>query len=861
MRRAEGFLGAWIGWSQRHAWAVVIGAVLSASGAFHFTIGNLGINTDTADMISDRLAWRQAYIAYKRSFPQFTDTILVVVDGRTPDLADLSARRLAARLRAEPELVQWVRQPGAGDFFERHALLYLEEAELEDLSDNLIAVQPFLGALIARPDAAGVFDLLRQALTSDQHIDAAGLDRFAAAVADGVEAVLGGRFHQLSWQALLAGSAEDDASVRRFVIVKPYLDYGNWLPAADVLERIRAAASELGLSAERGVTVRITGGTALSHEELETVSVGARKAGILALVMVTLVLALGLRSIALVFSTVVTLVVGLLYTAAFAAWAIGQLNMISVAFAVLYIGLGVDYAIHFCLRYRELSCSGVERGAALRRGGAQVGGSLWLCAVTTGIGFFAFVPTEFSGVSELGLISGVAMFISLAVTMTLLPALLTVLQRRPLTNAPLLRDRGFIRVWQDLPISRPKVALGVFLGLVVLAAGFLPRLHFDDNPLNLRDPNSESVATYRDLLRDGNGTTWPMISLAPDAISAIALKARLLALREVDDVLDLSAFVPEAQAPKLDLIEELALVLGLDAVTGEARDGSLDRQLDATRRTYAVLAQRYPRLHGLLGELLERASASPDRAIALFAELDAALMGAFPEQIRRLEASLEAGPVTVTGLPGALRERWVSPRGDYRLEINPRGDLGDRDTLAAFVTAVLGVDPGSTGTPVVHLESGRSVVRAFRQALLSALVLVAGILLVVLRRPLEVALILFPLLLGGLMTVEFMAMLGLPFNFANVIALPLLLGIGVDNGVHIVHRLRSAPPNSGNVLQTSTTRAVVVSALTTICSFGNLAVSAHLGMASMGIVLTIGLIATLVASLLVLPAALALAKR
>ena len=861
MNRAERLLGAWIGWSQRYARAVVVGSLLLAGGAGYITTERLGINTDTADMISDRLAWRQVYIAYKRSFPQFYDTMLVVIDGDTPDLADRAAQLLSDRLRTEQDLAQWVRRPDAGDFFEQHALLYLDQDELAKLSESLIAAQPFLGKLAARSDAGAVFELLDEALGSGQELGMAGLDRFAAAVADGVEAVLNGRFHQLSWQALLSGDAITEARTRRFLIVRPYLDYQELLPAGAVLEKIRLLARRLSLDPEHGVRVRITGGIALSQEEFESAIVGSSQAGMLALVMVTLVLTLGLRSTALVFVTVITLMVGLLFTAAFAALAIGHLNVISVAFAVLYIGLGVDYAIHFCMRYRELCTIGVECRLAVQQSGVQVGGSLWLCALTTGVGFFSFVPTDFYGVSELGLISGVGMFVSLAVTITLMPALLTLLAPRvSASDSTTAAVETTAVAWQGLPLRRPRTVLGVFLAFGVLAAGFLPSLYFDDNPLNLRDPASESVSTYRDLLRDGKASAWPMISLAADASAAAALKSQLLALVQVEEVLELGSFIPTSQRPKLAIIEELGLVLGLEGALGEPAAVDLDGQLEATRRSYAAVAQRFPRLHTLLGELLARADASPSKAETLFAALDETLMAGLPEQLRRLANSLGAGTVTDADLPGELRDNWVSPSGEYRLEISARGNLEDRDTLAAFVDAVHSVDPQSTGAPVVYIESGRAVVRAFRQAFASALVLIALILLVVLRRPLDVVLILLPLLFGGLLTVELMAMLGLPFNFANVIALPLLLGVGVDNGVHIVHRLRNGLPDGGNVLRTSTTRAVVVSALTTICSFGNLAVSAHLGMASMGIVLTIGLVATLLASLLVLPAAMALTR-
>ena len=911
---------AWVAVSRRNPLPVLAAATVLATASLLCARGNLGLDTDTADMISADPQWRQTWIEIKEAFPHLVDTVLIVVDGETPDLADRASRFLAAALEAEHTLVEWAIRPDALPFFERNALLYLTPDELDALSSRLAEVQPFLGTLAAEPDLAGFARLLERASAASgperSRIDLApALD----AIADAADAEREGRFFEVSWWSLLAGDAGPEPATRRFIAVKPRLDYRELLPAGPVIERTRALVHELGLTAGNGVRVRVTGSPALEHEELESAARGAGIAGVLALAMVSLVLVAGLGSWRLVLATLGTLLVGLACTAGFATAAIGSLNLISVAFAVLYIGLGVDYAIHLSLRYRELVHRGAAHGEALDTAAGDTGASLVLCAVTTGLAFYAFVPTEFTGVSELGIISGTGMFVSLAATLTVLPALLTLMPlppRRDVPGAaahractvvpPVNREAGsaqavipaqagirtssrtrrpqdaltppsadvrhisaaspgegaspppWVSMWASVPgrFRVPVIAVATVLGLGALAA--VPATRFDDNPLNLRDPAAESVIAYRDLLAARDPSPWTLSVLRSGFADAERLARRLEALESVKEVRWAASFVPEDQPEKLDRIEDLALMLGpdLDLATPAPEPGPDGRRggFERLRRAVGALAAdaAFPRAASRARSALDALAAAgiEDAAIRSF---EHRLTGGLPDRIDHLSGSLDAEEVTIESLPPRLRERWIAGDGRYRLEIHPIENLDQRPALDRFIADVQRIAPAATGTPLVQLKSGESIAGAFVQALGSALVLVAAVLVLVSRPRRDALLVMFPLLLAGALTVAAMVVLGIPFNFANVLALPLLLGIGVDNGIHMVRRARAAA-GPGGVLATSTTRAVLTSALTTICGFGSLAFSPHPGMASMGAVLTIGLAATLACTLVVLPA-------
>ena len=481
-----------------------------------------------------------------------------------------------------------------------------------------------------------------------------------------------------------------------------------------------------------------------------------------------------------------------------------------------------------------------------------------MCALTTGIGFYAFVPTDFVGLSELGLISGTGMFISLFASLTVLPAALSL---SPLVMRGLSGSSGLPIAIAGVPRRFRRAILASFAVLGVAALATAPAMRFDDNPLNLRDASGEAVATYRDLLADSATAPWTLDALAGDAVEAASLARRAERLVEVDGTVSIADFVPSDQARKLAAIEELELLLGLELeLAGPGRELTASER----REAFSVLSRHVEALLDIEPPATPTAAAGRQLSDALSAldptsddrleHFEESAVGALPGQLERLTRALEAAPVTRSDLPPSLVERWVASDGRERIEIRPTENLQDVERRDRFVAAVTAVIDSATGTPLIYRESGRVVSGAFTQAFGSAAVLIAIVLAVVLRRWRDTGLVMLPLMLAALMTVAAMVLLDMSFNFANVIALPLLLGIGVDNGVHLVHRLRRGGLRAGELLGTSTARGVVVSASTTLCSFGNLAFSAHPGTASMGQVLSIGLVLTLACSLVLLPA-------
>ena len=882
----------WVSFVRSAAVAVLVAVFALAFFAMRYTVDNLSMNTDTEDMLSEELVWRKLDQEYEKRFPQYDNNILIVVEAATPDQAGDAAALLYERLLPEQALFEFVYYPNALSVFRESGLLYLDTTQLQDLSDSLAEVQPFLAKLARDPSLRGLFGVLAEALDAREDGEDIDLNPILTHINAAIEALQDNRPFRMSWQELMSGDNPGDAGApgagaekatyREFIVLQPKLDYAGFFPATPAIEKIHRLYEDLDLATSPGAQIRLTGATVLAHEEMLSVMKGTKTAIVLALALVTVIMLVGLGSARLALVTMISLVTGLLFTAAFATLTVGELNLISVAFAVLYIGLGVDFAIHYCLRYREHLIDGADRRRALEQTSVNVGGSLFLCAVSTAIGFFAFIPTDYTGVAELGWISGFGMFISFAVTLTVIPALLSLLPVKPGPERP---ARGCRLI--DL---HPGKILGGASLLALASAVLLSGIRFDHNTLNLHDQDGAALTTFRQLLADNDLTPWTGITIADDAAQADSYRDQFARSELVDKVVSIADFIPGDQDEKLHIIDEMSLLLGDLSVAAQpdtetqspaARLAALhafQEKLQADGTDDPVMARLSGNLSGLLADLDpslsipflrkqdstvrdSRVRGDGEDGAEKLAQLEQSLLASLPGRLEALNASLNADYISLENLPAELKQLWLSADGRQRIEIYPKQDMQDNAALRQFVREIQSITPQATGSPVNNLEASDAVAAAFKQAFLYAFIAITLMLYVLLTRKRDVFLVLIPLLMAAALTGGISVLAGLPLNFANVIALPLLLGIGVDSGIHIIHRFRTDLPDGKSILATSSARAVVVSSLTTMGGVGNLALSPHAGTASMGMLLTLGIGVTLACMLIVLPALLTVVTR
>lgn len=842
-------VAAVVGWSARRAPILVLAVFALTLLAGMYAARTLTMDTNTADMISPDLPWQRQSARFDELFPQSTDNLVVVLDGRTPDQAEDAARQLYEALKGRTDLFRNVQRADGGPFFERYGLMFLSTDQLQKVADSVASGQAFIGSLSADPSLRGLFDTLSLALdgVASKATTTDRLQRPLAAIDATLTSALQGKPQPLSWQALLLDRPVEPRDLRRLILTQPIRNFGALETAAPASKFIRDQAKALGLTAENGVTVRLTGSVALDDEELATVTEGLGVALALSTALVLALLMAALRSPKLIVASFATLLVGLVLTFAFAAVAVGSLNPISVAFAVMFIGLSIDFGIQFGVRFGQERFLDGNNESVLPRTGRAMARPLTLAAVAIAVGFASFMPTDYRGVSELGLIATAGMAITLVLNLTLLPALLAVLKPggRP-------RDMGY--AWAaslDRFLLRRRRWVLTGFGLVAAAGlALTPNLKFDFNPLNLKNPRAESVATVLDLMRDPLYSPYTIEILTPSFDAAQALAKRLQSLPEVSDVVTAASFVPKGQDEKLAIIGDLSFLVGpafgpptvAAPPTEDEIGASLRRAAEKLRKVMPSSAVALQ-----LADALDRVAAKPD----LYPELTRLLLGGLEPRLKMLATALTAAPLTVGKLPDEIRRAWIADDGTARIMVTAAGDSNDDATLARFVAAVRAMAPDAVGPAVQIYESGRAVANAFRVATATALLAITLLLALLLRRVWDVLLVLIPLLVAGFITILVCLAIGLEPNFANIIALPLLLGIGVAFNIYFVVNWRRGVTEP---LASSTARAVLFSALTTGASFGSLALSSHPGTAGMGLLLAIALVIMLATIFLFMPA-------
>jgi uncharacterized protein len=843
----------------RFASVTVLVALFLAIAAGYYTAQNFQINTDINTLLSDKLDWRKRDNQFDKAFDR-DSTTLAVVDAPTPELTSAASAALVQKLAGDTKHFSSVQPLGSGAFFEKNGLLYLPEAEVRELTGQFASAAPLIEIIAGDPSIRGLTGALETGLAGVKR-GQVKLDSTARPfnlIAKTIEDVLKTGTATFSWRELVSDKPLTDADKRAFIEFKPILDFNALEPGKDGSDAIRQAAKDLNFAGQYGARVRLTGPVPMSDEEFATVQDGAVVNGIGTVLVVLFILWMALHSGKIIFAVFVNLFIGLSITTAAGLIMVGSLNLLSVAFAVLFVGLGVDFGIQYSVRYRSERFKSDDLRQALESAAGHVAVPLSLAAMATASGFLSFLPTDYKGVSELGEIAGVGMLVAFISSITVLPALLRLL------NPPGEKEAVGYAFLAPVDHFLEKHRVIIIVGTLLVAVAGLPALYFlrfDFNPINLRSAKAESISTFLDLRKDPNTGANAIDVMTNSDEDARKIQARLEKVPEVLEVRSLESFVPEDQPAKLKLIAEGAKVLNpalspdsIDAAPTDAENvEALNSTVESLRRAAGDAkgpeakgpgAVASLRLADALAKLAQSSQAVRDKTQGIFV---------VPLKIvlDQLKDSLQAQPVSLKTLPDDLVRSWKTKDGLQRVEALPRGDPNDNDTLRKFAGAVLDVEPIAIGGPISILKSGETVVKAFIQAGITALIVISLLLWLALRRIVDVVLTLVPLLVAGCVTLEICVLIGLPLNFANIVALPLLLGVGVAFKIYYVTAWRSGKTN---LLQSSLTRAIFFSALTTATAFGSLWLSSHPGTASMGKLLALSLVTTLAAVLLFQPA-------
>ncbi|MGE0916971.1 MMPL family transporter [Trichlorobacter lovleyi] len=869
---ASRFFGAII----RHPRIVLAVALLLAALSIVYTSQKLEFLTGRDDLMPRHAAFQQDYQAYRAAFGD-QEEIAVVIEGADPALVSRFSDTLYARLSQDKRLFLEVLYPGGMPYFRQNGLLFNSLDELKGMASTLEMAGPVLQDLAAAPSIQTLFSSLTNQI--DDYLKAPSSDKlqrltFMLGTLDKGFAGFDGKKSALSMDSFLSGgsadkpSALENAGRQQVIAIRPLKETDSFVPAEKAIRKIREELNILRQKAEfKGITAGITGVPVLEYEEMATSMDDMTIASVLSLVLTVILLLFAFRGVKNTVAAMVALLIAISIAFGLATLFVGHLNILSMAFAVMLLGLGVEYSIQVVLRHQELLQHDNFEAALQESLGSNLRPVL-LAFATTALAFLTFLLTDFRGIAELGLIAAMGVFVCFAATFTVLPALLVMLHKKSETGALKPVQQNSKPRLQRL-FARPGLIVAATTLLALAGTAALTRVPFDFNMLNLQAKGLESVTYAYKLMKSKENSGYFGVSMAKDRDEAIKLTKRFEALPSVDHVVSLPALVPDQQAEKLAELERIKQIMAkVQPVAYEEnlRVMELPAIFEGFRERVEKLklnleARKLPEAQPTAAFLttLDRFFAGLEKekdgnALTMLREMQEAMFAPLPEKLKLLKESLQARAVTEADVPQALKQRFVGKDGRLLLQIAPKKEIFNEQPLAEFVTQIKSVDPHATGEPVSVYESFKILKLSYLQAFLYALGGVVLILLIAFRSLRSTLLGVAPLAVGLLLMVGGMWLFGLKFNVANIIVMPLLLGVGIDSAIYIISRHLKGEESPVEVATSSAGKGVFLNALTILFSFGALMVARHQGVFSIGAVMSLGMTAIVLAFLIFLPA-------
>jgi hopanoid biosynthesis associated RND transporter like protein HpnN len=858
---------------------VLSGAVMLAVLSVLVTVNGLSFKTSRLDLLNPRSEYNQRWLAYLAEFGQRDDAVIVV---RSDDPAALTAAidDLASQLQQQPELFESIFFRRDLSALQSKAIHFLPESELaktEQLVRHGAALVPRDGhAADAATALARLNDRLAhvgagspgaRAEVEAEYQRVAGMALAALAPSAGGDASGGSRppltdpilpladssiAQHFGSQYLLA-----DKGRIGFVLLKLKLDETEFARGSKAIGKLRQTI-DAASSRHPQAWIGLTGMPVIEFDEMQASQTDMVWTSALSMIGVFALFIAGYGGLRHSLLANLVLLLATAYSFGFVTLAVGHLNILSAALGAVLIGLGIDFGIHYLACYLKLRGQGCDEQAALIRTSIEVGPGMFTGGVTTAAAFFMAAMTDFLGIRELGLVAGGSILLCLAATIVILPPLVLVVDRSwPIGAVPTIVPAGR---WFKFTGRWPRLAMGGCLAVTLLVGLGAVRLRYDHNLLNLQPRHLESADIERQLFTQLEDSVWFAVSLCDTPEELLARKAKFEALPSVAKTEEIASLLPQPSAQQARLIDSihknLAALPGRVPQAPPADPQHLRREIV---RAQTLLAKETPyetAATALLGQLRAALSAMPPATAAERLSMTQARMAEQSwQQLAALRGISDQEPPQLADLPPELVDRFVGIRHKLLLKVYARGNVWDMDKLAAFVRDVESIDPAVTGHPVQTCYASRHMQQSYIFTGLYALAAVFVLLWIDLRSLTHSLLAMTPLALGFVQMCGLLGWLNIPLNPANMIVLPVILGIGVDHGVHLVHAWRQQ--RGRFVLSDSTAVAVLLTATTTTASFGVLILARHQGLQSLGQVLTLGVTTCLFSSIVFFPALLA----
>jgi uncharacterized protein len=865
--------------SARRPWLVVILALILSGLSLWYTSQRMEFQTGRDQLMPQNTAFNRDFQAFTKEFGEMED-IAVVIESQDAERAGEFGKRLYDVLAADKQLFSDVFYPYALPFFRNNGFLFMPLEDLKELHRSISLAAPALKELSKAPSVQTLFNYMTRTMDAYTAGDKSKLpevvfmlDKLGA----GFTAFGGGGGAPPSLESMFmnSDSAFARAGKQQILTALPVRNMEGFVPAGAAIAKVRAEVAKLKKLPEfKGVTVGLTGVPVLENEEMATSQKDISLATFVSLVLTVVLLLLAFRGVLNVFAAMVSLLVAISLSFGFATLAVGHLNILSMVFAIMLIGIGIEYGIQVVLRYQEELRLGKSELEAIDTGVERNVWAIVMAAATVAAAFFTFVFTDFKGIAELGIIAAGGVAICVVVTFIVLPAMLVLLarHRKPHRGKP-SRPRPRLKWLSVILFGHPKIVIAATLVLCAASLYPLSRISFDYNLMNLQAKGLESVDYAYKLMRSKENSGYFAVAVANTPAEAAEKTRKLEALPTVDHVVSILSLVPDHQQEKLAELaamrrelsgvqpvkyeEELSL-MELPTVFENFRNATVKLK-DKLAQEQRPEVKQVSNFLGILDKFFAKLEKERNRnAVGMLQDFQGGMFKDLPEKINLLKESLNASPVTEKDIPPQLKSRFVGKSGKLMLQIAPKGEIFDYKPLKTFLDDVRRVEPHATGQPVMVYESMTIMRDAYQRAFIYSFIAIVVILLIAFRSLKYTFIGLIPLVVGMLFMISGMYLFGISFNSANIIVMPLVLGIAVDSGIYIVNRFRREDETAATVITSSTGVGVLLNTLTIMASFGALMVAHHQGVFSIGAVMSLGMVACQIAFMITLPAVLTL---
>ena len=847
-----------------------------------FSPWKLQFDSSRDNLVGGDKIYHQNFLHFKKEFP-LPDELVVVVESEDMEKNRQFVERLGAKLEAETNLFMDVVYKGDLKMLGSKALLFVPEKDLAELRSTLHDYRPFLEQFSRANNLVSLFSLVnRQFLTAEREENAQTTAMIKALPA--LERIITQASDSLNRQgappspginALFGGGEEAEAQIY-ITFAKGRIYLATARARSDALTekavpRLRELVAETKLEVP-GLNVGITGEPILELDEMAQSTSDTEKATIIALVLVALIFVFGYNETGRPIKATIALIIGLGYTMAFTTAVIGHLNILTVTFAPILVGIAIDFGVHLISRYEEEIRRGRSNEEALRKAMVYTGMGVVTGALTTAGAFLAMAATDFRGIQEMGIICGGGLAICLIPMMTMLPVMLLRGKQNVIDHAlgTKLERRAKI---ENLWLTRPRRVIAITLASCIAALIPARKVFFDYNLLEMQSKGLAAVVFGDKLIKSANKSVLYGAIVADSLEDAVTLEAKLTNLPSVASV-DLAGidnmarYLTEDQSKKLEIVSQIkqdvsgVQFVPLDTSPVKVKEltqtlfsfnGYASLALGEVPKEEVELRRQLTSLRRSIADLNFQLRTLPTNETAQkLASFQQALFRDIRDTFTTLRTQDDRGRLNINDLPETIRKRFVGSSGKYLVQVYPKKDVWVRENQKEFVAQLRSVEPNVTGTPVQLYEYTTLLKSSYQEAAAYSLLAIVILVLLHFRSISCVILSLLPVTIGALWMIGVMGIFEVPFNPANIMTLPLIIGIGVTNGIHILNRF--AEEQNPAVLARSTGKAVLVSGLNTIAGFGSLMIAQHRGISSLGFVMAVGTATCMLAGITVLPA-------